>query len=95
MKPTTCNNVLDLYFLDARCKLIDIAAFMDRAEKNEATDDFRYQAFKKALECLNGEDRAENVLLALSDPTEELIERAGTKSAHGAWPGKELVSSEK
>ena len=80
--------MIDLYFSDARAKLIDIAAFMDRIEKAGNTDDFRYVAFKKALECLDAENRAEDVLLALSDPTEELISKAGTKSASGAWPGQ-------
>ena len=88
MKCQTKQNIIDLYFPDARAKLIDIAAFMDRTEKAGNTDDFRYMAFRKALQCLDTENRAEDVLFALSDPTKELITEAGTKSASGAWPGK-------
>jgi hypothetical protein len=82
----TANNV-DLYFMDARSKLIDIAAFMDRVEGQNAARDYRYQAFLRALCCLDAENRAESVLMALSDPTEEPIQAAATKAAAGAWHG--------
>ncbi len=87
MKSPAKRNMIDLYFSDARAKLIDIAAFLDRAEKNKSTNDFRCQSFKTALKCLDGKDRTKNVLLALSDPSTELIPKATTKSASGAWPG--------
>ena len=74
--------------MEARSKLIDIAAFMDRVERDGLTDDFRYQAFLDALKELNTDNRAENVLLSLSDPTEEPIPEATTKAACGAWPDK-------
>ena len=74
--------------MEARAKLIDIAAFMDRIEKDGLTDDFRYQAFLDALKELDTDKRAENVLLALSDPTKEPIAAAKTKAACGAWPDK-------
>lgn len=35
--------------MDARSKLIDIAAFMDRVERIGDVNDYRYQAFLKAL----------------------------------------------
>src|SRR5437879_6379274 len=38
--------LLDLYFLEARAKLIDVAAFMDRVDRGEGEADFRYDAFK-------------------------------------------------
>lgn len=90
MKPDHKQNAVDLYFMDARSKLIDIAAFMDRAERDQTVDDFRYKAFKKALKALETDERAQNVLLALSDPTEELIPEATTKAACGAWPGNDV-----
>ena len=86
--PKNKQNSVELYFMEARAKLIDIAAFMDRVEKDALTDDFRYQAFLDALKELNTDKRAQNVLLALSDPTEEPIEAATTKAACGAWPDK-------
>jgi len=80
--------LLDLYFLDARAKLIDIAAFLDRLDRAPGDADFRADAFAKALEQLRGSGRAEQVLLTLSDPTREPIAAATTKAACGAWPGK-------
>jgi hypothetical protein len=79
--------VLDLYFVDARHKLIDLAAFLDRVDRAEGADDFRIQAFRKALTELgqNHPDRAARVLLAFSDPTTEPIPAATTKAASGAW----------
>jgi hypothetical protein len=84
----TRQEVLDLYFMDARCKLIDLAAFMDRVERGSGADDFRMSEFRKALDCLQASgNRAEKVLLALSDPTTEPIAAATTKAACGAYPG--------
>ncbi|HTL54910.1 MAG TPA: hypothetical protein VL361_04490 [Candidatus Limnocylindrales bacterium] len=82
--------LLDLYFLDARAKLIDLAAFLDRLDRAEGEADFRATAFRLALEKLQLKEghRAEQVLLALSDPTAEPIPAATTKAACGAWPGK-------
>jgi len=82
--------LLDAYFLDARAKLIDIAAFLDRLDHAEGNADFRADAFAKALARLQGtgDDRARQVLLTLSDPTTEPIPAATTKAACGAWPGK-------
>ncbi|MDE2641741.1 MAG: hypothetical protein OSB55_03165 [Verrucomicrobiota bacterium] len=88
---TDQKKILDLYFLDARARLIDIAAFMDRVDRADGGDDFRYDAFRAALKALESEkqDRARKVLLAFSDPTEEPIPAATTKAACGAWPGVE------
>jgi|TARA_B110000467_G_scaffold91006_1_gene82304 hypothetical protein len=88
---TDQKKILDLYFLDARARLIDIAAFMDRVDRADGGDDFRYDAFRAALKALESEkqDRARKVLLAFSDPTEEPIPVATTKAACGAWPGVE------
>lgn len=83
----TRQQVLDLYFMDARSKLLDLAAFMDRVDRGEGDEDFRMKAFRKALESLKSKKgRAEKVLLSLSDPTKAPIERATTKAASGAYP---------
>ena len=80
--------LLDLYYLDARAKLIDLAAFLDRLDRAEGEPDFRLSAFHQALAQLAGaESRAERVLKTLSDPTTEPIPTATTKAACGAWPG--------
>jgi hypothetical protein len=84
----TRQQILDLYFLDARHKLVELAAFLDRVERADGSDDFRLKAFRSALTCLNGkkQHKAKAVLLAFSDPTTHPIPAATTKAACGAWP---------
>jgi len=84
----TKSEVLDLYFADARSKLIDLAAFLDRVERSAGEDDFRVRSFRAALSHLTaGEtERAKAVLLTLSDPTKNPVAQAPTKGATGAWP---------
>ena len=86
----TRNELLDLYFMDARAKLIDIAAFLDRVDCGKGDADFRLAAFRQAMKELAGEKpaRAKAVLLSFSDPTSESIEKSPGKGAVGAWPGK-------
>ena len=81
----TRQQVLDLYFLDARHKLIELAAFLDRAERADGQDDFRLKAFRTALTKLNKKNKAKEVLLAFSDLTIEPIAKAAGKGAVGAW----------
>ena len=89
MKRLTRPQVLDLYFLEARSKVIDIAAFLDRVERAGGTDDFRMRALRKALAGLSGKkkQKAKRALLAFSDPTTKPIPAATTKAACGAWNG--------
>ena len=86
--------VLDIYFAEARSKLIDLAAFLDRVERAEGEEDFRVAAFRAGLRVVAAPDQAETstshvqqVLVLLSDPTAEPLPAATTKSAAGAWPG--------
>ncbi|HEY4284128.1 MAG TPA: hypothetical protein VGM62_13765 [Chthoniobacterales bacterium] len=80
--------LLDLYFADARSKLIDLAAFLDRIERSDGEDDFRVRSFRAALtHLIEGDpEKAKAVLMTLSDPTTEPIATATTKGAAGAWP---------
>ena len=89
MKRLTRPQVLDLYFLEARSKVIDIAAFLDRVERAGGTDDFRMRALRKALAGLSGKkkQKAKRALLAFSDPTTKPVPAATTKAACGAWDG--------
>jgi hypothetical protein len=82
----TRQKVLDLYFLDARHKLIEIAAFLDRVERSGGKDDFRLKAFRAALNKLSGgkKSKAKEVLLAFSDLTIKPIKKAPGKGAIGA-----------
>ncbi len=93
----TRQETLDLYFMDARCKLIELAAFLDRLERSEGPADFRLDAFRSALtELEHGKaDRARRVLLSLSDPSKEPIPAATTKAACGAHkPGADAPAAE-
>ena len=83
----TRQQVLDLYFLDARHKLVELAAFLDRAERASGKDDFRLQAFRTALAKLDGKkkNKAKAVLLAFSDHTIKPVPKAESKGATGAW----------
>ena len=84
----TRQQVLDLYFMENRAKLIDLAAFLDRVDRASGEPDFRLNAFRQALTHLSGTEpqRAKNVLLALSDPSSEPVANAPGKGAVGAWP---------
>src|SRR5450432_4031498 len=83
----TRQQILDLYFLDARSKLIDLAAFLDRVERADGEEDFRLAAFRHALDELQKDERekAKRVLLSLSDSTSEAMAASPGKGACGAW----------
>lgn len=82
--------ILDLYFMDARCKLIDIAAFLDRLDRHSGTADFRHPSFLTALQAMQapapGKTRVQTVLESLSDHSTEPAEKAGIQFAWGAPP---------
>ena len=82
----TKQQVLDLYFLDARHKLIEISAFLDRVERAKGKNDFRLKAFHDALGKLRGhrKDNAKKILIAFSDLTTKPIDKAEGKGAMGA-----------
>ncbi len=94
---TTCpaprSRVIDLYFLEHRAKLIDVAAFLDRLDRagdDQRDRDFRIAAFREAVALLidGRPQRAKRVLELFSDPTAAPIpSAAGMKGALGAYPG--------
>jgi hypothetical protein len=88
-KRMTRQQVLDLYFLQARHQLIEIAAFLDRVERAEGPDDFRLKRFRTALTELSTKKKgkAKKVLLAFSDLTTKPIAKAAGKGACGAVKG--------
>lgn len=89
--PLPREKVVDLYFLEHRAKLLDIAAFLDRVERAApAADDFRMAALRCASAILLDDqpEKARRVLEAFSDHTTEPIPSAeNMKGAHGAYPG--------
>ncbi len=85
--PTISPPLVDQAFVDARARVIDVAAFLDRVQRHGQFDDYRILALRRALQDLLSEEpgRAERVLLALSDPTTEPIPAATIQGAAGAW----------
>ena len=81
----TKQQILDLYFLDARHKLVELAAFLDRVERADGRDDFRLKNFRAALGKLKRKNKVKAILLAFSDPTTKPIAKATGKGACGAY----------
>ncbi len=81
-------DLLDLQFIEARHKLIDLAAFLDRLDRHPGPADFRLEALQAALPILldRRPDRARAVLEAFSDLSSEPIPRATVQGACGAAP---------
>jgi hypothetical protein len=80
MTPLPASKALDAYFLDARARLLDLAAILDRIGRGAGgaglTADPRLANIRKALEVLADESggRAERVQMIFSlnyDPTWE------------------------
>jgi hypothetical protein len=85
---TTRQQVLDLYFMDARRNLLETPALWERWPRGGGAGDFRLEAFRRALAVVGGEGsaKAEGVLMSLSDLSRKPIEAATTKAACGAPP---------
>jgi len=94
-KPLNRTEILDLYYVEARHKMIDLGAFLDRVARAAGEDDFRMAAFHSALAelCSREPHAAKRILVAFSDPTDQPIAAATTKAACGAWPGSEPSAS--
>lgn len=75
-------------FMEARARMIDLAAYLDRVYRHGGAEDFRHQALLSCLPLLTAPEtegsRARAILLALSDPSEEPIPAATLQGAFGA-----------
>ncbi|MSR34049.1 MAG: hypothetical protein EXS12_04530 [Phycisphaerales bacterium] len=83
--------LIDLGFIDARAKVLDIAAFLDRLDRappSAAPTDFRVDAIRAALAIAidTSPARAERILKCWSDPTTQPVAHADGKAARGAHP---------
>jgi hypothetical protein len=78
--------LVDLQFIDARARLIDLAAFLDRMDRHGQAGDYRVVELKKAMQEVMKEEpgRSRRVLEALSDPSVEPIAAATIQGAFGA-----------
>ena len=68
MKPLPANTALENYFFEARCKLLDIAAILDRINRGQesgevSANDPRIEKIRTALEVLHDQSggRAERI----------------------------------
>ena len=87
--PLSQRAVIDNYYLENRARILDIASFLDRLDRAELEDgenDFRLNAFRKALAVLSDDHggRAAAIQMILSDPNTELLEERDQQSADGA-----------
>jgi hypothetical protein len=80
------SELLDLQFIEARSRLLDLAAFLDRADRHPGETDYRLEALKNALPILadGSPHRARRILEALSDPSTQPIPQAAFQGAFGA-----------
>lgn len=79
--------IVEAGFIPVRAKLLEVAAFLDRAERHAVADDFRCEALRDAARLLvDGQpERARRILERLSDPTTEPEAVSSGKAALGAW----------
>ena len=87
--PLDRKTLIDLGFIEARAKVLDVAAFLDRLDRAPAADvmtDFRVDAIRAALViALDASPaRAERILNSWSDPSTQPIAHADGKAARGA-----------
>jgi hypothetical protein len=86
--PSAVHKLVDLGFIDARSKTLDIAAFLDRIDRHGGSSDFRLAALRAALAELGSSspNRARRILEQLSDPSREPALQASAQAACGAPP---------
>ena len=93
--PKTGRELVDEYFIENRTRLLEIAAYLDRLDRTDASlvdRDFRVRAFRDAVTLLESrpaagepQTRVERIQHLMSDPTTEPLEKLDTKSARGAY----------
>ena len=87
--PLTGTDIVDEYFIENRTRLLEIAAFLDRVDRVDASvasGDFRMQVFAEAVQALaSPSGRLMRIQMLLSDPSVEPLDRLDRKSALGAF----------
>lgn len=88
--PQSREQVIAMYFLEHRAKLLDVAAYLDRLDRSRPDSsgpDFRETAMADAIRILGDgkPHRAKRILDLLSDSSATVAQSAhGTKGAAGA-----------
>jgi hypothetical protein len=88
--PLTGTELVDEYFIETRNRIIEVAAFLDRLDRADATiadQDFRVQALADAIRVLagSGPERVREIQTLMSDPTTEPLAALDRKGAVGAY----------
>ncbi len=88
---TSAEAILDRYFLEMRCKVLDLAASLDRVQRAAGDSaawrsDPRIRGLQLALEVLASDtgDRAQRVQMIFSDAYDSAWQRPPITSAQGA-----------
>jgi hypothetical protein len=71
MRPLSAAEALDRYFLEARSKLLDLAAILDRVHRGGgAADELRLRQIREALQVLLSDEpaKAERIQMIFSLP---------------------------
>lgn len=98
--PLTQQELVEEFFMEYRNNLLAIAAFLDRldrAEEQNAGEDFRLQAFREALSELESDDegRVKRIQMILSDRDTTLMDERDVQGAYGAFnPGSRVAEEE-
>jgi hypothetical protein len=87
--PLTQQQHIDAYFMEQRNRVLEIAAFLDRLDRvdvQDANEDFRIVALRKAMAELNSAEpgRIERIQMIFSDQNTQLLEELDRKAAYGA-----------
>ena len=87
--PLSPKELVDEYFIENRTRILEIAAFLDRLDRVDASyaaRDFRMKAFAEALGALGGPSaRLDRIQQILSDPRTTPLDALDRKSAVGAY----------
>ena len=54
MTPLLASKALDQFFLEARCRLLDVAAILDRIDRGGGSNDPRLDRIRDGLDVLQG-----------------------------------------
>lgn len=87
VSPLSAREILDIYFIENRARLLELAAFLDRIDRApgaaEARTDFRYRAMMRATELLDEGQaaRAREMQLSFSDHSSAPIASAAEAGA--------------
>jgi hypothetical protein len=90
--PLSADAVLDRVYLEIRCKLLDIAACLDRVHRSDdaraVESDPRLDQIARGIDILSGDgiDRAERIQMLFSDAYVPQWNRRENRATNGAAP---------